>query len=169
MRMGVCICIFCQCPCGCPWVSIFSLNTTPARSRQCSDDVMFSSVFSWSSVIFPARTASVLCTVVIPDRYPRPYWRSIVNAECVHSVSCSQRRSGCSRAPGKPSFEEYEPILFDLWTFQVSYSAFMTTLWVCVELNLVSSISIYHRKQQQSSVVFYCSPYVWSHTYGFQQ
>ena len=62
------------------------------------------------------------CTIVVPDRYPRPYWWPILLADSVHRLCLAKKGdSDVLRRPTKEGHAEYGPVPWDLWAFKVRY------------------------------------------------
>ena len=68
------------------------------------------------------REQKARCTIVVRDRYPRPYWWPILRSECSLQLRLAvQGDVDVLPRPGKDGFVDYGPIPWDLWAFRVCF------------------------------------------------
>ena len=74
------------------------------------------------SVLKFFRERKARCTIVVPDRYPRPYWWPILQSECSLQLRLARQGDvGVLLHPAKDGFVDYGPIPWDLWAFRVCF------------------------------------------------
>ncbi|KAK3753769.1 hypothetical protein QZH41_003888 [Actinostola sp. cb2023] len=75
------------------------------------------------------REQKARCTIVVPDRYPRPYWWPILQSQCSSELRLAQQGDvDVLRRPSKDGFVDYGPVPWDLWAFRSLHG--VARLWV---------------------------------------
>ena len=104
-------------------VNVFAQSITAAGSSIFSRSYVFPPFALIPSLLRFLQEQRANCTIVVPDRYPRPYWWPIIMADCVQSL-CLARKSDIDvlRRPTTKGCLDYGPIPWDLWAFRVTYT-----------------------------------------------
>ena len=69
------------------------------------------------------REQKAQCTIIVPDRYPRPYWWPVLQSESSLQLRLAMQGDvDVLRSPNKDGFVDYGPIPWDLWASRVCFN-----------------------------------------------
>ena len=104
-------------------VNIFAQNISPISNHLFSRCYAFPPFALIGPLIRFLQQQRANCTIVVPDRYPRPYWWPVISTDACQSRCIAQKGDlDVLLRPTKKGFAEYGPIPWDLWVFRLSFT-----------------------------------------------
>ena len=104
-------------------VNLFTQDIARLKGSVFESCYVFPPFLLIGSVLKFLREQKARCAIVVPDRYPQPYWWPILHSEC--SLQLRLARQGdvdVLLRPSKDGFVDYGPIPWDLSAFRVCFN-----------------------------------------------
>ena len=103
-------------------VNVFAQDISPAKGSVFENCYAFPPFSIIGPVLKFLREQQARCTIIVPDRFPRPNWWPILQLECSSRQRLAVKgEEDVLRRPNKQGCVDYGPIPWDLWAFRVCF------------------------------------------------